>query len=203
MHEPDVIVIGAGQAGLCTSYYLAGHGIGHEVLEREVPGHSWSHRRWDSFTLVTPNWTVRLPGAEYRGDDPDGFMGRDEFAAYLTGWAEQFGCPIRTGVTATALGNGRDDRLRVETTDGPLEAPAVVVATGTMQAPRRPELAATLSSRVRQLDAETYRNPEELAPGAVLVVGSGQTGGQIADELRLSGRKVLLSTGGGPRGAAR
>ncbi len=199
MHEPEVIVIGAGQAGLSTSYYLTGHGIGHEVLEMEVPGRSWSRRRWDSFTLVTPNWTVRLPGAEYRGDDPDGFMGRDEFAACLTGWAEQFGCPVRTGVAATALGNGRDGRLRIETTEGPLEASAVVVATGTMQTPRRPDFAATLSSRVRQLDAETYRNPEELAPGAVLVVGSGQTGGQIADDLRLSGRKVLLSTGGARR----
>ena len=89
-------------------------------------------RRWDSFTLVTPNWTVRLPGAEYRGGDPDGFMGRDEFAAYLARWAGSFGCPVRAGVAATALGRGRNGRLRLDTTDGSVEARAVVVATGTI-----------------------------------------------------------------------
>ena len=199
MHEPDVIVIGAGQAGLSTSYYLAGHGIGHAVLERGVLGDSWSKRRWDSFALVIPNWTIRLPGAEYRGADPDGFMNRDDFAAYLAEWADRFGCPIRTGIAATALGRGRNGRLRIETTDGPLEAPAVVVATGTMQTPRRPGFAAAVPARIRQFDAETYRSPRDLPPGAVLIVGSGQTGGQIADELQLSGRKVLLSTGGAMR----
>lgn len=196
---PEVIIVGAGQAGLSTSYCLSGLGIDHTVLERGVLGDSWSTRRWDSFTLVTPNWTIRLPGAEYRGPDPDGFMGRDEFTAYLASWAESFVCPVRTGVGATGLGPGRNGRLRVDTTDGPLEAPVVVVATGTMQTPRRPEFAALVSSRVRQLDAETYRNPQDLAPGTVLVVGSGQTGGQIADDLRLSGRRVLLSVGGAGR----
>ena len=199
MRGPEVIVIGAGQAGLCASYFLSECGVDHVVLERGTPGESWSKRRWDSFTLVTPNWTIRLPGAEYCGPDPDGFMGRDEFAAYLARWTERFGCPIRTGVTATALGRGANERLHVDTTDGPLEARAVVVATGTMQAPRRPELAELVSSRIRQLDAETYRNPDDLPAGAVLVVGSGQTGGQIADDLRRSGRRVLLSAGGAMR----
>ena len=196
MRGLDVIIIGGGQAGLCTSYYLSDHGIEHVVLEQGVLGDSWSKRRWDSFTLVTPNWTIRLPGAEYRGPDPDGFMPRDDFAAYLARWAERFGCPIRTGVAATGIGQGESGRLRVDTAGGSLEAPAVVVATGTMQAPRRPAFAELVSPRVRQLDSETYRNPGELAPGTVLVVGSGQTGGQIADELRLSGRRVLLSAGG-------
>ena len=199
MGKPEVIVIGAGQGGLCTSYFLSERGIDHVVLEREVLGDSWRNRRWDSFTLVTPNWTIRLPGAEYGGPDPDGFMPRDEFAAYLARWAERFGCPIRTGVAATGLGRGGSRRLRVDTADGSLEAPVVVVATGTMQAPRRPGLAEAVSPRIRQLDAETYRNPGGLAPGAVLVVGSGQTGVQIADELRLSGRRVLLSAGGATR----
>ena len=126
-------------------------------------------------------------------------MGRDEFAAYLARWAESFACPVRTGVGATGLGRGGNGRLRVDTTDGPLEAPAVVVATGTMQTPRRPGFAALVSPRVRQLDAETYRSPEDLAPGTVLVVGAGQTGGQIADDLRLAGRRVLLSVGGAGR----
>ena len=199
MRRPEVIVIGAGQGGLCTSYYLADREIDHVVLERGVLGDSWSKRRWDSFTLVTPNWTIRLPGAEYRGPDPDGFMGRDDFVEYLTEWAERFGCPIRSGVEATGLGRGANGRLRVDTANGPLEAPVVVVATGTMQTPRRPALAEFVSSRVAQLDAETYRNPGALPPGGVLVVGSGQTGGQIADELRLAGRRVLLSAGGAGR----
>ena len=199
MRRTEVIIIGAGQAGLCTSHFLSDHGIDHVVLERGVLGDSWRKRRWDRFTLVTPNWTIRLPGAEYRGPDPDGFMGRDEFAEYLTRWAGHFVGPIRTGVEATGLGRGTKGRLRVDTTDGPLEAPAMVVATGTMQTPRRPTLAERVPPRIRQLDAETYRNPGDLAPGAVLVVGSGQTGVQIASDLRLSDRRVLLSTGGAMR----
>ena len=199
MSGPEVIVIGAGQAGLATSHFLSGHGVDHVVLERGVLGDSWSERRWDSFSLVTPNWTIRLPGAEYEGPDPDGFMLRDDFVAYLERWANGFRCPVRTGTEATRLGRGSNGRLRVETKGGPLEAPVVVVATGTMQGPRRPRFAERLSSRVEQLDAESYRNPEALAPGAVLVVGSGQTGGQIVDELRDSGRRVLLSVGGAGR----
>ena len=203
MRGPDVIVVGAGQAGLSTSYWLSDLGIDHVVLERGVLGDSWAKRRWDSFTLVTPNWTVRLPGAEYRGPDPDGFMGRDEFVAYLSQWAGGFGCPVQTGIAATGLGQGGNGRLRLDTTDGPMEAAAVVVATGTMQTPRRSPLAGSVAPRIRQLDAETYRNPGDLAPGAVLVVGSGQTGGQIADDLRLAGRRVLLSAGGAARAPRR
>ena len=199
MSGSEVIIIGAGQAGLSTSRFLSGHGVDHVVLERGVLGDSWSDRRWDSFSLVTPNWTIRLPGAEYEGPDPDGFMLRDDFVAYLERWADGFRCPVRTGVEATRLGHGRNGRLRVETSVGPLEARAVVVATGTMQRPRRPRIAQRLSPRVEQLDAESYRNPESLAPGAVLVIGSGQTGGQIVDELQDSGRRVLLSVGGAGR----
>ena len=199
MRGPEVIIIGAGQAGLSTSLCLSDHGIDHVVLERGKLGDGWRKRRWDSFTLVTPNWTIRLPGAEYQGPDPEGFMPRDDFAAYLARWARGFGCPLRTGVAASGLGGGANGRLRVDTGGGPLEARAVVVATGAMQTPRRPALAEFVSPRIRQLDAETYRNPGDLAPGAALVVGSGQTGGQIADELRCSGRRVLLSASGAGR----
>ena len=199
VNGPEVIIIGAGQAGLSTSHFLSGQGVDHVVLERGVLGDSWSQRRWDSFSLVTPNWTIRLPGAEYEGPDPDGFMLRDDFVGHLARWADGFRCPVRTGTEATRLGRGRNGRLRVETQAGPLEAPVVVVATGSMQRPRRPRFAERLSRRVEQLDAETYRNPDDLAPGAILVVGSGQTGGQIADELQSSGRRVLLSVGGAGR----
>lgn len=199
MNGPEVIVIGAGQAGLATSHFLSAHGVDHVVLDRGVLGDSWLERRWDSFCLVTPNWTIRLPGAEYEGPDPDGFMLRDDFVAYLARWASGFGCPVRTGSEATRLHRGRNGRLRVETQTGPLEAPVVVVATGTMQRPRRPRFSERLSPLVEQLDAQSYRNPDELPPGAVLVVGSGQTGGQIADELHGLGRRVLLSVGGAGR----
>ncbi len=199
MREPEVVVIGAGQAGLSTSWFLSGHGIDHVVLDRGTVAGSWSQRRWDSFTLVTPNWTIRLPGAEYRGADPDGFMRRDDLAAYMAQWAESFHCPLQTGTEATGLGPGPNGRFRVDTGNGPLEARAVVVATGSLQAPRRPRFSEFLSPRIRQLDAETYKNPGDLDPGAVLVVGSAQTGGQLVDELHLSGRRVLLSTGGAGR----
>ena len=195
MNAPEVIIVGAGQAGLSTSYCLSERGVDHVVLERGTLGDAWSARRWDSFCLVTPNWTIRLPGAEYDGTDPDGFMLRDDFVEYLRRWARGFRSPVRIGIEVTGVGRGRGGRLRVETRAGPLESRVVVVATGTMQAPRRPALADRLSPRVRQLDAETYRRPDDLAPGTVLVVGSGQTGCQIADELRRSGRRVLLSVG--------
>ena len=199
MSRLEVIIIGAGQAGLSASYYLTRRGIEHAVLDRGRLGGSWSERRWDSFSLVTPNWTIRLPGAEYQGPQPDGFMLRDDFVKYLERWAMSFRSPVRTGHEVTGLGRGRNGQLRVDTKAGPLEAPVVVVATGTMQKPRRPGFSERLSPRVRQLDAENYRNPTDLAPGAVLVVGSGQTGGQIADELRRAGRQVLLCVGGAGR----
>ena len=199
MTGPEVIVVGAGQGGLSTSYFLTCRGVEHVVLERGVVGDSWSRRRWDSFCLVTPNWSIRLPGAGYDGPDPDGFMLRDDLVAYLERWTEGFGCPVRTGVAVTGIRPGNDGRLLVHTSAGPMSANAVVVATGTMQAPRRPAMADRLSRRLVQVDAESYRNPADLPAGAVLVVGSGQTGCQIADDLRLAGRRVLLSVGGAGR----
>ena len=195
MAGPEVIVVGAGQGGLSTSYCLTEHGVDHVVLERGEVGDSWTRRRWDSFCLVTPNWSIRLPGAEYDGPDPDGFLPREDFVAYMERWTEAFGCPLRTGVTVARIGPAEDDAFSVETDAGPLRAPVVVVATGTMQVPRRPPFAERLSKRILQLDAEKYRTAAALPEGAVLVVGSGQTGCQVVDDLRLSGRQVLLSVG--------
>ena len=191
----QVIVIGAGQGGLSTSFCLTGHGVDHVVLERGVVADSWTRRRWDSFCLVTPNWSIRLPGAEYDGPDPDGFLPRADFVNYMERWTVAFGCPLRTGITVARVGPAEDGEFSVDTDVGPMWAPVVVIATGTMQDPRRPSFAEHLSKRIRQLDAEKYRTAGALPEGAVLVVGSGQTGCQVVDDLRIGGRHVLLSVG--------
>jgi putative flavoprotein involved in K+ transport len=191
-----VIIVGAGQAGLALSCVLSQAAVEHVVLERGRVGETW-RRRWDSFCLVTPNWTVQLPEHPYDGDDPDGFMLRDEVVAYLERYAAACAAPVREGVAVTSLRRGADGGFELETSDGPLRATTVVVATGAYQRPHRPG-AATLPASVQQLDDDGYRNPAELAPGAVLIVGSGQSGCQIAEELKEAGRDVYLACGRAP-----
>jgi putative flavoprotein involved in K+ transport len=188
----DALVIGGGQAGLAASAMLTREGIDHVVLEREAVGGGW-HRRWDSFTLVTPNWTVRLPGAEYDGPDPDGFMPRDEVVAHLERYAERTGAPVVSGVEATEV-TEHDGRYRIATTDGRYDARAVIVATGTFQRPKRPSIGSPAPD-ILDLHSSDYRNPDQLPPGGVLVVGSGQSGAQIAEELNEAGRPVTLAVG--------
>jgi putative flavoprotein involved in K+ transport len=166
------------------------------VLERGQVGESW-RGRWDSFCLVTPNWSVQLPGRPYDGDDPDGFMPRDEIVAYLERYAAGFEAPVREGVDIEAL-EIRDEGLVLRSPDGDVPARSVVVATGTYRIPYRPAGADSLPASVLQLDAEGYRNPNELTDGGVLVVGSGQTGCQLAEELHDAGREVVLSCGRAP-----
>ena len=190
----DVVVIGAGQAGLATSYYLTEAGCDHVVLERDRVGERWRSERWDSFTLVTPNVMSRLPGFPYEGDDPDGFLARDEVVEYLEAFVDRFDPPLRTGVEVLAV-RQHDAGYAVETTDTTYEAPNVVVATGPFQRPRVPEFGAEFPSSIEQLHTSEYRNPDQLDPGGVLVVGSGQSGTQIATELHESGRDVYLSVG--------
>jgi len=193
--------VGGGQAGLSTSYWLKQHGKEHLVLDKaDRPGHAW-RQRWDSFTLVTPNWTFRLPGAEYRGDDPGGFMPRDAVVACFEHYATDHGLPVAYGADVTAVEPlvGRPG-YRVHTREAGFEAQNVVVATGTYQRARIPAFAADLPAEILQLHSEQYRNPTALPPGAVLVVGSGQSGCQIAEELRKSGRSVFLSVGSAGRG---
>ena len=192
--QPDVVVIGAGQAGLAVSHELTGAGVEHVVLERARVAETW-RGRWDSFCLVTPNWTVRLPGGAYEGDDPDGFMDRDAVVAHLERYAA--GAPVREGVEVTAL-RAHDGGFRLETSDGEVAARRVVVATGAYQRPHRPPAAATLPPDLLSIDVEDYRNPGALPDGAVLVVGSGQSGCQIAEELHLAGRDVFLACGRAP-----
>jgi putative flavoprotein involved in K+ transport len=192
----DVIVVGAGQAGLAASYELTGRGIDHLVLDRARIGGSWLDR-WDSFCLVTPNWTVRLPGGAYDGTDPDGFMPRDEIASLLERYAASFGAPVRTNVDVDAI-RRVDDGFTVSTSAGRFAARSVVVATGTYTRPHRPAGADALPPGLAQLGVGDYRNPDALPPGDVLVVGSGQSGCQIAEELLRSGREAVVACGRAP-----
>jgi len=192
-----VIVVGAGQAGLAVSYELTARGIEHVVLERARVGQTWRDL-WDSFCLVTPNWTMSLPGAAYVGDDPEGFVPRDEIVRYLQRYASSFAAPVRDGVDVDGLESGPDGGFLLRTSAGELRATSVVVCTGAYQRPHRPEVAAQFPHDVRSIDANEYRNPAALPPGKVLVVGSGQTGCQISEELRESGREVFLACGRAP-----
>jgi putative flavoprotein involved in K+ transport len=192
-----VVVVGAGQAGLAVSCELTRAGVRHAVLEKGRVGETW-RGRWDSFCLVTPNWSVQLPDHPYDGDDPDGFMPRDEIVAYLERYASAVQAPVREGVEVTALRPGGGGALTLDTSDGALEAKTVVLTTGAYQRPHRPAAAATLPADLLQIDADDYRNPADLPEGRVLVVGSGQSGCQIAEELHHAGRDVYLACGRAP-----
>ncbi len=193
----ETVIIGGGQAGLATSYWLKEHGREHVVLERAGhPGHVW-RQRWDSFTLVTPNWMFRLPGFDITGADPDGFMPREAIIGAFERYVAVNGLPVAYGVEVTAVAPlaGHPGYL-VQTQDMAITAQNVVIATGLFQRARIPAFAAGLPATVEQLHSEQYRNPAALPPGGVLVVGSGQSGCQIAEELQKSGRRVFLSIGG-------
>jgi len=198
----ETVIVGGGQAGLAVSYYLSQQGRAHTILEQaSQPANAWRNHRWDSFTLVTPNWMTRMPGAEYQGDDPEGFMPREEVVAYLEGYVERFSLPIQYGVRVNSVEKTGTGYL-VHTDEATVEADNVVIAMGLFQQPKIPPSSADLLLEVLQLHSSEYRNPAGLPAGAVLVVGSAQSGGQIAEELYLSGRKVYLcvsSAGWGPR----
>jgi len=193
----DVAVVGAGQAGLSVSHELSRAGVEHAVLERGRVGQAW-RRRWDSFCLVIPNWTVQLPGGRYRGDDPDGFMPRDDIVGHLAGYARSFHAPVREGTDVFWLGPCGDGRFLLRTSTGDIRAREVVIASGAYQRPHRPALSRELPASLLVIDAEDYTRPTALPAGKVLVVGSGQTGCQLAEELAESGRDVYLACGSAP-----
>jgi putative flavoprotein involved in K+ transport len=188
------VVVGAGQAGLSVSRELTDAGEAHVVLERGRIGETW-RGRWDSFCLVTPNWSVQLPGHPYDGDDPDGFMPRDDVVRYLERYAAEFTAPVREGVEVTSVRPLSDAEFALETSAGDIVAGTVVLSTGAYQRPHRPPGASTLPPEILQIGVEDYRNPDELPPGRVLVVGSGQSGCQIAEELHEAGREVVMACG--------
>ncbi len=193
----DVVIVGAGQAGLSLSHELAAAGVEHIVLERGRVGETW-RGRWDSFCLVIPNWTVQLPGGRYRGADPDGFMPKRQIVSHLVAYAESFQAPVREGVTVISLEPGENGGFLLRTSSGEIQAREVVLASGGYQKPHRPPAAAQLPASVHVIDAEDYLNPAALPPGRVLIVGSGQTGCQLAEEIFEAGRDVFLSCGRAP-----
>lgn len=191
--QQSVVVIGAGGAGLATSFYLTELAIEHIVLERGQVGNTWATERWDSFHLVNPNWAVRLPSYFYDGDDPDGFLSRDQTVDYLHRYAEHIAAPVYTGVEVTSLAQ-QDGCYRLQLGDGQVvESRVVVVATGAFGPPKYPAFAGQLSPDITQLHSAHYKNADQLPAGAVLVVGSGQSGAQIAEDLQDAGRRVYLS----------
>lgn len=189
------VVIGAGQAGLLMSHHLRAAGREHLVLERrDELGGGWRDR-WDAFQLVSPNFVTELPGFPYAGGDPDGFMTRDEIAGRVAAYADAIQAPVALGtsVTRLAFDPASPGGFVLETTRGVIRAQEVVVATGAFHAPRIP--ATAFDPAIYQLHAHGYRKEAQLPPGGVLLVGSGQTGVQLAEELRAAGRPVTLSVG--------
>lgn len=190
----DVVVIGAGWAGLSISQGLSVAGVPHLVLERGRIGETWRSQRWDNFHFNIPRVLTVLPGDRYEGIDPEGAMTRDEFVAMLEGYASRHSLPVHLGeavieVTLEPAGN-----YIVRTPERTLRVAGVVVASGSLNRPKRPALSRQVSQGITQIDASDYRSAAVLVPGAILVVGSGQSGGQIAKDLADAGRKVFLAT---------
>jgi putative flavoprotein involved in K+ transport len=195
----SVIVVGGGQAGLSLSYYLQQTNTDHLVIEKHTATHAWRTQRWDTFCLVTPNWQCNLPGYSYSGADPHGFMVKEEIIAFLDGFIKHVNPPIKEGVEVKQVKSLPQGSFAVTTSDGEYTADQVVVASGGYHVPIIPRMAERIPATVKQIHSEQYRNPSMLPEGAVLVVGSGQSGAQIAEDLHLAGRKVFLAVGDAPR----
>ena len=202
-HFP-VIIIGGGQAGLSMSHCLKTRGIDHLVFEKKRIAESWRSQRWDTFCLVTPNWQCKLPGFEYQGKDLYGFMVKDEIVDFLEEYARSFQPPIREGVEVREI--TKDERtgmFEVQTNRGAYTCQQVVVATGNFHFPALPNMAFSFPPDVLQIHSADYKNPESIRSGDILVVGTGQSGCQIAEDLHLAGRQVHLCVGNAPRTARR
>ncbi len=192
MRKATAVIVGAGHAGLAMSRCLGGLGIDHVVLERGEVANSWRTERWDSLRLLTPNWQSRLPGHDDAGDDPDGFRTVPELVAFIEDYAGAIAAPVETHTTVTSVA-AADRGYRVATDRGEWRARAVVLASGACNLPAVPKL--ELPAAVTALTAMQYRNPAQLDPGGVLVVGASATGIQLAREIRQSGRPVMLAVG--------
>ncbi|MEM8629738.1 MAG: NAD(P)/FAD-dependent oxidoreductase [Pseudomonadota bacterium] len=192
--KTDVVVIGAGQAGLATSHALSALGIDHVVIERGAVGERWRNERWASLKLLSPNWMTRLPGWRYRGDDPEGFMHKDAVVRFLTRYGRGFGAPTLEYTRVRRVTAAGDD-YRVETDRGAFLCRSVVLATGACDTPAVPAAARTLPAGIAQFTTRSYAHPGTLPQGGVLIVGASATGAQLAEEIHLSGRPVTLAVG--------
>jgi putative flavoprotein involved in K+ transport len=199
VHKIDTVIVGGGQAGLALSYYLKQEAREHVVLERApAVANAWRNHRWGSFTLVTPNFQVRMPGAEYAGGEPFGFMSLAEVVMYFDDYVAKFDLPVRCRVEVASVEKSPQGYL-VRTSEVNYEAANVVIATGLYQSPNIPAFATAIPAGILQIHSMEYKIPATLPDGAVLVVGTGQSGAQIAEEMYQSGRKVYLSIGSAGR----
>ena len=188
----ETLVIGAGQAGLAMSYWLGRAGVDHRLLDRRpAAGGTWPDR-WDGFRLNTPNFSIRLPGMPYSGPEPGAFMARDDVVSHLRRYAGEIAAPVETGTEVLRVSR-LNGGFVLETNHGAMTAPAVVMAVGGFHTPHCPAQAADVPGHITQLHSSGYRNPEQLPDGDVLVVGTGQSGGQIAEELHAAGKGVHLA----------
>jgi len=190
----DTIVIGAGHAGLAASYCLTERSIDHLVIERGEVANSWRNERWDSLTLLTPNWQSRLPGFSYSGDDPDGYMNMREVVEFIDAYARHCRLPVQTGTTVTSLKQNADG-YHVMTDRGEWQCRSVVIASGACNVPSIPRVAEAIPADIQQLTSWEYRNPGQLEDGGVIVVGASATGLQLAEEIHRSGRPVTIASG--------
>ncbi len=198
MEKIDTLVVGAGQAGVAMSEHLGNAGVAHLVLERDRIAEAWRTGRWDSLVANGPAWHDRFPGLDFPDFDPDGFPSKDEVTDYFVAYAKQINAPIRCGVEVMQVQKKAGRRgFTVKTTDGTFEANNVIAATGPFQRPVIPPVIPvdSASAALTQIHSNEYRNPSQLPHGAVLVVGAGSSGAQIADELSRSGKTVYLSVG--------
>ena len=190
----DVAVVGAGWAGIGVSQSLKAAGLSHCVYEKSRICETWRSQRWASFRMNTPNALTVLPGDSYGGDDPEGYMSCEDFIEMVAGYARRHRLPVREGVEVLCL-RPHGEAFELESSAGRAIARSVVVATGNLNVPRRPEAASRLPPAVKQIDGSEYYDAAGLPPGAILVIGCGNSGGQIAEDLALAGRRVYLSTG--------
>lgn len=192
----DVVVIGAGHAGLAFSHCLAESSVDHVVLERGEVANSWRNERWDSLTLLTPNWQCKVPGFSYAGDDPDGFMAMPELIEFIDAYAAHSSAPVKTQTTVTSVSRDNSNGAYSVTTDaGQWRCRSVIVASGACNVPVVPKVADHVPHGIHSITPHQYHSPDQLDAGGVMVVGASATGLQLAEEIQRSGREVTIAVG--------